>query len=314
MTASRRWRCALAIAVGGAATFLAGQHAVAQEATESLAAAAQNPVAAMYSLPFQDNTYFGAGPGHDKTANVLNIQPVLQFTVGQWNIISRTIAPLIYVPSVNTGFGAASLGDDTTAAAGPRNSPETFGLGDINQTFYFSPAVSSPFIWGVGPSINLPTATSAVIGSGKLSVGPAAVGLVMPKPWVIGALARQLFSIAGPNGRTDVNQTLLQPFVNYNLPDGWYLTSSPTITANWSAASLAALDRPGRRRRGQDLQDRWPANQCRAPGFRLCKTAWRRAKLGGPFPGATAVPAMMPLAPEPRATPASSSRRMGLRA
>jgi hypothetical protein len=96
--------------------------------------------------------------------------------------------------------------------------------------------LASPFIWGVGPSINLPTATSNIIGSGKLSVGPAAVGLVMPKPWVFGLLARQLFSIAGPNGRADVNQTLLQPFVNYNLPDGWYLTSSPVITANWSAA------------------------------------------------------------------------------
>jgi hypothetical protein len=89
----------------------------------------------------------------------------------------------------------------------------------------------------VGPSINLPTATSKIIGSGKLSVGPAAVGLITPKPWVIGVLAGQLFSIAGPNGRTDVNQTLLQPFVNYNLPDGWYLSSAPIITANWSADS-----------------------------------------------------------------------------
>jgi hypothetical protein len=216
----------------------AASPALAQESTEGLAAAAQNPVAAMYSLPFQNNTYFGAGPNHDKTADVLNIQPVLPFTVGDWNIISRTIGPLIYVPSVRTGFGASSFGEDTTAASsGPLGLPETFGLGDINQTFYFSPAAPSDFIWGVGPSINLPTATSSIIGSGKLSVGPAAVGLVMPKPWVIGLLTRQLFSIAGPNGRADVNQTLLQPFVNYNLSDGWYLTSSPIITANWSADS-----------------------------------------------------------------------------
>jgi hypothetical protein len=215
-----------------------GRQAVAQESTEALAAAAQNPIASMSSLPFQNNTYFGAGPNHDKTANVLNIQPVLPFSAGEWNIISRTIMPLIYVPSINAGLGATGLGENTTAAgAAPRGIPETFGLGDINQTFYFSPATPSEFIWGVGPSVNLPTATSSVIGSGKLSVGPAAVGLVMPKPWVIGLLARQLFSIAGPNGRADVNQTLLQPFVNYNLPDGWYLSSSPVITANWSAAS-----------------------------------------------------------------------------
>jgi hypothetical protein len=218
---------------------LIGRGTQAQESTEALAAAAQNPVAAMYSLPFQNNTYFGAGPNHDKTANVLNIQPVLPFTYGDWNIISRTIMPLIYVPNVRTSsLGAAAFGEDTTSAnAGPGGIPETFGLGDINQTFYFSPVAPSELIWGVGPSINLPTATSNVIGSGKLSVGPAAVGLVMPKPWVIGLLSRQLFSIAGPNGRTDVNQTLLQPFVNYNLPDGWYLSSSPVITANWSADS-----------------------------------------------------------------------------
>ena len=227
--ASRPWRrsrLAIVLAVGA---FWCARHQVEaqepQEPTEGLAAAAQNPVAAMYSLPFQNNTYFGAGPNHDKTANVLNIQPVLPFTIGDWNIISRTIAPLIYLPTVNTDFGAASFGEDTTAAGtGPRGIPQTFGLGDINQTFYFSPAAASPLIWGVGPSINLPTSTSNVIGSGKLSVGPAAVALVMPKPWVFGMLARQLFSIAGPSGRTDVNQTLLQPFVNDNLPDGWYLS------------------------------------------------------------------------------------------
>jgi hypothetical protein len=228
----------LAITLTFTIAFMAGRYAQAQESTEALAAAAQNPVAAMYSLPFQNNTYFGAGPNHDKTANVLNIQPVLPFTYGDWNIISRTIAPLIYVPNVRIGLGATALGEDTTSASAGRGGiPETFGLGDINQTFYFSPAAPSEFIWGLGPSINLPTATASVIGSGKLSVGPAAVGLVMPKPWVIGLLARQLFSIVGPSGRTDVNQTLLQPFVNYNLPDGWYLSSSPVITANWSAAS-----------------------------------------------------------------------------
>jgi hypothetical protein len=224
------------IVFGQIATALAQQ--ADEDSTQALAAAAQNPVAAMYSLPFQNNTYFGAGPNHDKTYDVLNIQPVLPFTVGDWNIISRTIAPLIYVPSVRTGLGTASLGDDTTAAsAGPAGIPETFGLGDINQTFYFSPAAPGQFIWGAGPSFDLPTATDHFIGSGKLSIGPAAVGAVMPSPWVIALLARQLFSVAGPSGRTDVNQTLLQPSVNYNLPGGWYLTSSPVITANWSADS-----------------------------------------------------------------------------
>ena len=75
----------------------------AQQSMQHLAAAAQTPVGAMYSLPFQDTIYGGAGPNHDATANVLNIQPVIPITVGDWNIISRTIAPLIYLPSLTTG-------------------------------------------------------------------------------------------------------------------------------------------------------------------------------------------------------------------
>jgi hypothetical protein len=203
--------------------------AVAQQSDADLAAAAQNPVAATYSLPFQNNVFGGAGPGHNAVGNVLNIQPVLPFTFGDWNVISRTIAPLIYVPGLVPG-----LPDNAGVPAGTNT---VFGLGDINQTFYISPAASRGLIWGVGPSITLPTATSTEIGSGKLSVGPGAVALVMPKPWVIGILGRQLWSVAGPSSRKDVNQLLLQPFVNYNLPGGWYLVSSPILTADWTADS-----------------------------------------------------------------------------
>jgi hypothetical protein len=208
--------------------------AQAQQSTEELAAAAQNPVAAMISLPFQNNTYFNLGPNHDQTANILNIQPVVPFSLGEWNIISRTIAPLVYVPSLSLPSLSGDIGGTTLGTAATR---ETFGLGDINQSLFFSPAAPSEFIWGVGPSVNLPTATSNIIGSGKLSIGPTAVGVVTPKPWVIGALAHQLWSVAGAGGRAPVSQLLIQPFVNYNLPDGWYVVSAPIITANWNAAA-----------------------------------------------------------------------------
>lgn len=44
-----------------------------------LAKAAQNPVAAMISPPFQNNVLFGVGPDDNvaNVANVLNIQPVI---------------------------------------------------------------------------------------------------------------------------------------------------------------------------------------------------------------------------------------------
>src|SRR5690606_15552895 len=167
--------------------------AVAQDQGD-LAKAAQNPVAAMISLPFQNNTLFGVGPDGD-VANVLDIQPVLPFTVGKWNIISRTIAPVIYVPDLAPGL--PEIAND------PQGDDGSFGLGDINQTFYFSPADSGPVIWGIGPSVTLPTATDDSLGSEKVSVGPAAVALAMPGKWVLGSLVRQLWSVAGKDDRQD---------------------------------------------------------------------------------------------------------------
>lgn len=198
------------------------------EDEDSLAKAAQNPVAAMISLPLQSNTFFGAGP-HGETANVLNIQPVIPIGLGAWNVISRTIAPVIYLPDLVTGIG--DIGND------PQGDDGSFGLGDINQTFYFSPAAAGPVIWDVGPSLTLPTATDDSLGTEKWSAGPAAVVLTMPGQWVVGSLVRQLWSFAGKSDRQDVNQTLIQPFVNCNFPGGWYAVSSPIITANWEADS-----------------------------------------------------------------------------
>ena len=219
------------VIAGSVALTAAGlcQPAGAQQSTQDLAVASQNPVAAMYSLPFENNIYNGAGPKHNATANALDIQPVLPFTFGDWNIISRTIAPLIYLPSLATGPSEITDHD--------LFSSDHFGLGDINQGFYLSPATPGDVIWGVGPSFNLPTATATPLGSAKFSMGPTAVALVTPKPWVAGILARQLWSVAGPSDRPNVSQFLLQPFVNYNMEDGWYLVSAPIITANWEATS-----------------------------------------------------------------------------
>lgn len=220
--------CSLLIAPGLLAAALGLPSQSRAQDSSDLAKAAQNPVAAMISLPFQNNTFFGAGP-HGDTANVLNIQPVIPIGLGEWNVISRTIAPIIYLPDLVTGLDG--IADD------PQGDDGSFGLGDINQTFYFSPADAGSVIWGVGPSVTLPTATDDSLGSEKWSAGPAAVALAMPGRWVVGSLVRQLWSFAGDSDRQDVNQTLIQPFVNYNFDGGWYAVSSPVVTANWEADS-----------------------------------------------------------------------------
>jgi hypothetical protein len=184
-----------------------------------LAKSTQNPVANLISLPFQNNTNFGVGP-HNRVQNVLNIQPVVPIDLGEnWLLINRAILPVIYQPEVRPGTG-----DD-------------FGLGDLQYAAFFSPKNDSALIWGVGPVFRFPTATDTQLGAGKWSAGPSAVALVQKGPWVVGGLAQQLFSICGDGHRRDVSELLIQPFVNFNLQDGWYLTSAPIITANWKAPS-----------------------------------------------------------------------------
>jgi len=63
------------------------------------------------------------------------------------------------------------------------------------------------------------------------------VALSMPGNWVYGVLAQNVWSFAGDSNAADVNKFLFQYFLNYNLGDGWYLTSTPVITANWEATS-----------------------------------------------------------------------------
>lgn len=196
-------------------------------ADDDLAAAAQNPIASMISLPVDTSIDFGADNG---TAIVSNIQPVIPTSIGDWNLVSRLILPVAYVEGAIGG--TAGLPDTP-----PANTGSAFGLGDLNYTGFFSPAKAAKVIWGVGPSIMLPTATDPLLGAEKLSIGPSAVILTQPKPWSLGLLARQLWSVAGASDRAEVNQTMLQYFINYNLDNGWYLMTDPVILANWNADS-----------------------------------------------------------------------------
>jgi len=186
--------------------------------TEALAKAAQNPVANLISVPFQNNFNFGIGP-NNATQWDLNFQPVIPISLSEdWNLITRTILPIINQPSPAPGIRSA------------------FGLGDLNPTLFLSPAKSGKFIWGAGPALTFPTATDPLLGHGKYSAGPGVVALTMQGPWVIGALANNQWSYAGW-GDQDVNALLVQPFINYNLPHAWYLVTAPIITADWKADS-----------------------------------------------------------------------------
>jgi hypothetical protein len=185
-----------------------------------LAKATQNPVASLISVPVSNVTDFNIGPfGRDRNT-VLQLQPVVPFQLSQnWNLITRTIGSLVYQPNI----------------AQPQQG--TFGLSDINPSFFLSPANPGKIIWGAGPTFLLPTASDDVLGTGKFSIGPAVVILVQPGKWTLGALISNLFSVAGPSNRANVNSFSLQYFINYNLKKGYYLTVQPTNSANWNAPS-----------------------------------------------------------------------------
>jgi hypothetical protein len=187
--------------------------------TAELQKATQNPVASLISVPFQNNTDLNIGPfARDKST--LNVQPVIPMKLDEnWNLIARIIAPLVFQPDVSQ----AHLG--------------TFGLGDIQPTFFLSPAKPHTLIWGAGPALLLPTATDDNLGSGQWAAGPAVVGLLQPGKWTLGVLVSNLWSFAGSRTRSHANTMSLQYFVNYNLQNGWYVTSSPILSANWTATA-----------------------------------------------------------------------------
>ena len=192
----------------------------AKASAGDLAKATQNPVASLVSVPLQNFTDFNIGPFGRNRNTVLQFQPVIPIQLSQnWNLITRTIGALVYQPTVS------------------QPNQGTFGLNDINPSFFLSPAAPGKVIWGAGPTFLLPTASDDVLGTGKFSIGPSAVALVQPGKWTLGVLVSNLFSVAGPRGRADVNFMTLQYFINYNLKKGYYLTSAPINTANWNAPS-----------------------------------------------------------------------------
>jgi len=183
---------------------------------EALEKAAQNPIASMYVLPFQNNTQFGIGE-FNRTQNVTNIQPVIPVGVGEsTNLIIRTIIPLTSQP----------IGENDSK----------FGLGDIALSLFFTPKKPGKLIWGVGPALGLATASDPVLGTEKWSAGPAIILLTQPKGWTLGLTAQNTWSFAGNSDRTDVNAFYLNAFVVKNLNKGWYVNSAPIITADWNAA------------------------------------------------------------------------------
>ena len=187
------------------------------EAVE-LAKKLTNPLASLISVPAQYNydEYGGANDG--AAVSRLNIQPVIPFSLtDNWNVITRTIVPLVDQQDF------------------PLDVMNESGLGDITASQWFSPKspTAGGWIWGVGPVELLPTATDEVLGGERWGLGPTAVALKQSGPWTVGLLANHIWSVAGDDDRADVNATFLQPFVSYITKTKTTIGLTTEATYDW---------------------------------------------------------------------------------
>lgn len=207
---------------------------LAQEKTQAEAANAEevarklaNPVASLISVPFQNNLDVGIGDSNG-ARNTLNIQPVIPVKLSEsLNLIVRVILPVVAQYNI-TGEGTSQA-----------------GLGDALVSGFFAPTSSkSGWIWGAGPAILIPTATNSYLATKKLGVGPTVLALKQTHGWTLGALANQVWSVAGDKDRPDVNQLFLQPFLNYNWKSGAGVGVNAEITQSWEASTTSAFINP----------------------------------------------------------------------
>lgn len=184
-----------------------------------LAKKTQNPIAALISLPMQLNYDEDIGPAEQGEKWQLNVQPVIPISLSEdWNLISRTILPIISQKDVIPG-------DDTQS-----------GIGDITQSLFFSPTkpTSSGWIWGAGPVLLLPTGREEFSGE-KWGLGPTAVFLKQDSGWTYGSLANHIWSVAGDDDRNDISATYLQPFLSYTTKTFTTFSINTESTYDWEA-------------------------------------------------------------------------------
>jgi len=183
-----------------------------------LAMQLSNPVAALISVPLQLNYDQDIGPADDGDRWLLNVQPVIPFDLNdEWNLISRTILPVVRQSDLFPGAGTQT------------------GVGDVVQSIFFSPKAptASGWIWGAGPVLLLPTGSNDLLTTDKWGAGPTVVVLKQSNGWTRGVLANHVWSVAGDDDRADVNATFLQPFLTYTTPTQWTFGFNTESTYDW---------------------------------------------------------------------------------
>ena len=212
------WNCSPARWLGITTLLAVSGLAFAQEAStppasnaDELAKKLSNPVAALISVPIQYN--YDETFGDDGYRHTVNVQPVIPISISEdWNLISRTILPIISQEDLVPGTDQS-------------------GFGDIVQSVFFSPKAptASGIIWGVGPAALLPTGSNE-FSADTWAVGPTAVVLKQQGKLTIGALANHLEDVSGD---VEISATFVQPFLSYSLGKGRTVGFNTESTYDW---------------------------------------------------------------------------------
>lgn len=216
----RRWLAAIAMCLPTAQAASAQEAAAdAGSGARDLSQTLQNPLASVVNVPFQHNFDVNGGPRGDGFAYTLNFQPVVPFRLSDdWTLITRTIAPFVHSERIAP--------DHAT------------GLGDVVQSFFFSPRVSTPGLTvGFGPVVLWPTATAPAFQSRQIGGGPTGVVVQTSGPWTFGALVNHIWGFADAGerrGRPDVNASFLQPFAARNFRGGFALNATLEASYDWT--------------------------------------------------------------------------------
>jgi hypothetical protein len=193
---------------------LAQQNEEAELAKQTL-----NPVASLISLPLKFDYNSGMGPTESGNQSVLSVQPVIPLSIGaDWNLISRTIIPVISQHNLPLGSGTQQ------------------GLGDTTQQFFFSPKKPTDGGWivGVGPQFQLPTGGN-MFTANKWGAGPTVVVLKQQNGWTYGALVNQMWSISGDSQKSGYSSSFVQPFLAYTFKTFTTPGINTESTYNWKA-------------------------------------------------------------------------------
>lgn len=199
------------------------------QAEASLAQQLANPVAALVSIPFQWNWDDRIGAREDINRLTLNIQPVVPINLSKdWNLISRTILPVIHQSDANSTINQGRFDNGVD-------------FGDTVQSLFVSPSRPGPWglIWGLGPVALLPTGTNTFTTANQWALGPTAVVLKQSGRWTVGVLANHLWSVQNRGRLADVNNSFVQPFISYTTPTAWTATLQTETSYDWQNEQLA---------------------------------------------------------------------------